>query len=228
MSEQTATRFQDLLDLLNLQDEDGASAAASAEKLLHLTNEKFNLLMVGATGSGKSSTINALFDTQVAEVGTGVDPETASIDCYALDNFCIWDTPGLGDGVENDIAIAKAIKAKLSETDPEGAQVVDMVLIVLDASTKDLGTVYTLLNEVVIPRLGSEAEQRILIGLNQSDMAQERIASDWTSNGFSTAVSPLLYMLSDIELTRLSKSLRVHCVWLPERILIRSTHVFGG
>ena len=146
MSEQTATRFQDLLDLLNLQDEDGASAAASAEKLLHLTNEKFNLLMVGATGSGKSSTINALFDTQVAEVGTGVDPETASIDCYALDNFCIWDTPGLGDGVENDIAIAKAIKAKLSETDPEGAQVVDMVLIVLDASTKDLGTVYTLLN----------------------------------------------------------------------------------
>ncbi len=28
MSEQTATRFQDLLDLLNLQDEDGASAAA--------------------------------------------------------------------------------------------------------------------------------------------------------------------------------------------------------
>lgn len=169
MSEQTATRFQDLLDLLNLlnlQDEDGASTAASAEKLLHLTNEKFNLLMVGATGSGKSSTINALFDTQVAEVGTGVDPETASIDCYALDNFCIWDTPGLGDGVENDIAIAKAIKAKLSETDPEGAQVVDMVLIVLDASTKDLGTVYTLLNEVVIPRLGSEAEQRILIGLN--------------------------------------------------------------
>lgn len=176
MSEQTATRFQDLLDLLNLlnlQDEDGASTAASAEKLLHLTNEKFNLLMVGATGSGKSSTINALFDTQVAEVGTGVDPETASIDCYALDNFCIWDTPGLGDGVENDIAIAKAIKAKLSETDPEGAQVVDMVLIVLDASTKDLGTVYTLLNEVVIPRLGSEAEQRILIGLNQSDMAMK-------------------------------------------------------
>lgn len=173
MSEQTATRFQDLLDLLNLQDEDGTSAAARAEKLLHLTNEKFNLLLVGATGSGKSSTINALFDTQVAKVGTGVDPETASISYYALDNFCIWDTPGLGDGVENDIAIAKAIKAKLSETDPEGAQVVDMVLIVLDASTKDLGTVYTLLNEVVIPRLGSEAEQRILIGLNQSDMAMK-------------------------------------------------------
>mgnify|MGYP000728864186 CR=1 FL=1 len=116
------------------------------QKVESLMEEKVNLLLVGATGSGKSSTINALFDTQVAEVGTGVDPETASIDCYALDNFCIWDTPGLGDGVENDIAIAKAIKAKLSETDPEGAQVVDMVLIVLDASTKDLGTVYTLLN----------------------------------------------------------------------------------
>lgn len=174
MSEQTATRFQDVLDLLNLQDQgDDASAVARTEKLLHLTNEKFNLLLVGATGSGKSSTINALFDTQVAKVGTGVAPETASISYYALDNFCIWDTPGQGDGVENDIAIAKAIKAKLSETAPKGAQVVDMVLIVLDASTKDLGTVYTLLNEVVIPRLGSEAEQRILIGLNQSDMAMK-------------------------------------------------------
>ena len=41
--------------------------------------ENVNLLLVGATGSGKSSTINAMFNMQVAKVGVGVDPETACI-----------------------------------------------------------------------------------------------------------------------------------------------------
>ena len=39
---------------------------------------------------------------QVAEVGVGVDPETSNITSYTLDNLTIWDTPGLGDGIEND------------------------------------------------------------------------------------------------------------------------------
>ena len=110
---------------------------------------------------------------QVAKVGVGVDPETACIEKYELGGLTIWDTPGLGDGVERDIEIATAIKAKLAETDEDNRQIIDMVLIVLDASTKDLAAVYTLANEVLLPGLGDEAEQRILIGLNQSDMAMK-------------------------------------------------------
>ena len=112
-----------------------------------------------------------MFNMQVAKVGVGVDPETACIEKYELGGLTIWDTPGLGDGVERDIEIATAIKAKLAETDEDNRQVIDMVLIVLDASTKDLAAIYTLANEVLLPGLGDEAEQRILIGLNQSDMA---------------------------------------------------------
>lgn len=79
-----------------------------------------------------------MFNMQVAKVGVGVDPETACIEKYELGGLTIWDTPGLGDGVERDIEIATAIKAKLAETDEDNRQVIDMVLIVLDASTKTL------------------------------------------------------------------------------------------
>lgn len=84
------------------------------QKVESLMEENVNLLLVGATGSGKSSTINAMFNMQVAKVGVGVDPETACIEKYELGGLTIWDTPGLGDGVERDIEIATAIKAKVA------------------------------------------------------------------------------------------------------------------
>lgn len=70
--------------------------------LLHLREQKINLMVTGATGCGKSSTINALFNTEKAKVGVGVDPETMEISRYELDNLILWDTPGLGDGKDAD------------------------------------------------------------------------------------------------------------------------------
>ena len=55
--------------------------------LLKLKKEKVNLMVTGATGCGKSSTINALFGVEVAKVGTSVDPETMEIEKYELDNM---------------------------------------------------------------------------------------------------------------------------------------------
>lgn len=142
-------------------------------KLLKIRGQKVNIMLAGATGSGKSSTINALFNMEVAKVGVGVDPETDCISKYELDNLTIWDTPGLGDGVENDSRITRSIVRKLNETDEEGKMLIDMVIVILDASTKDLGTSYDLINNILIPCLGKEAKQRILIALNQSDMAMK-------------------------------------------------------
>lgn len=44
--------------------------------LLRMKEQKINLMITGATGVGKSSTINALFGEEVAKVGTSVNPET--------------------------------------------------------------------------------------------------------------------------------------------------------
>lgn len=163
-----------------LEEEIMASNMPDADKtkrlsrLLKIRGKKVNIMLTGATGSGKSSTINALFNMEVAKVGVGVDPETDCIAKYELDNLIIWDTPGLGDGVESDERITRDIIRKLNELDEELNPVIDMVVVILDSSSKDLGTSYDLINKVLIPCLGEEtAKERILIVLNQADIAMK-------------------------------------------------------
>lgn len=143
------------------------------KNFLQLKEEKINIMITGATGCGKSSTINALFNTEVAKVGVGVDPETMDIARYDLDNLILWDSPGLGDGKEADNRHAKNIIKKLNERDKNGNLLIDLVLVILDGSTRDLGTSYELINSVIIPNLGEDKENRILVAINQADVAMK-------------------------------------------------------
>ena len=148
-------------------------------KLIRMRENQVNILLVGATGSGKSSTVNALFNMEVAKVGVGVDPETDTITSYTLSNLVIWDTPGLGDSVENDEPYNLMLTKKLCETDDDGKMVIDLVLVVLDSSTKDFRTTIDLINDTIIPSLGDYAAGRILVGLNQADIAMK--GNHWNS-----------------------------------------------
>ena len=172
-----STSHRSIYDLMEADimasDISDSEKAKRLSYLIKIRNRKVNIILTGATGSGKSSTINAMFDMDVAKVGVGVDPETMVIEKFELDNLIIWDTPGLGDGVESDKHITREIVRKLSETDEEGKPLIDMVAVILDASSKDLGTSYDLINKVLIPCLDKDAEKRILVGLNQSDIAMK-------------------------------------------------------
>ena len=142
------------------------------KNFLYLKEQKLNLMITGATGSGKSSTINALFNMEVAKVGVTSDPETMEITSYTLGNLVLWDTPGLGDGKEADARHTKNIINKLLEKDEKGNLLIDLVLIILDGSSRDLGTSYELINNVIIPNLG-EDKNRVLIAINQADIAMK-------------------------------------------------------
>lgn len=164
------------------------------KNFLLLKDQKINIMVTGATGCGKSSTINALFDTEVAKVGVGVDPETMSIQKYELDNLILWDSPGLGDGKEADINHARNIIKKLNELDENGKLLIDLVLVILDGSSRDLGTSYDLINNVIIPNLGDDKENRILVAINQADVAMKGRYWDYEKN---EPEPPLVKFLDD-------------------------------
>ena len=173
MSEEKKSIYELLeADIMN-SDLTEAEKAAKLSRLILVSSKQVNIMLVGATGSGKSSTVNAMFNMNVAKVGVGVDPETTCISKFDLDNLTIWDTPGLGDGVERDKEITRDIITKLNELGEDGKPLIDLVVVIMDSSSKDLGTSYDLINNVLIPCLGSEAGKRIVIGLNQADIAMK-------------------------------------------------------
>lgn len=134
-----------------------------------MRNTKINVLVVGGTGVGKSSTINALFNTEKAKVGQGSDPETMDIACYELNNMVIWDTPGLGDSEAKDAIHKQKIIQKLQECDDKGNLLIDLVLLILDGGSRDYSSAYTLIKEIIIPNLGNKTD-RLLVAINQADM----------------------------------------------------------
>jgi len=82
----------------------------------------FSILLVGRTGTGKSSTINSLLGREVAAVG-GLIPVTNKIQCFdcPINDAVIrlYDTPGLCDSADmsNDDAYIASIKATLPSID---------------------------------------------------------------------------------------------------------------
>lgn len=145
-----------------------------------LKKKKLNIMLVGATGAGKSSTINALFDTKMAKVGYSPDPETASIQKFEMDNLVLWDTPGLGDSPENDKNYAMQISNALKAVDENGNLLIDEVLVLVDGSNRDMRTTYELIENVIVPFIGDA--KRIVVGINQCDIALKGKYWDHTNN----------------------------------------------
>ena len=133
-----------------------------------------DVMVTGVTGAGKSTTLNTIFRKNVATVGNGVDPETMYLDYYLLnDVFRLWDTPGLGDGVTNDETHKRKLVDLLYKTYSLDGNIygwIDSIIVVLEGLNRDMGSTYTLLNEVIVPNIQAE---RILVVINQADMAMK-------------------------------------------------------
>jgi predicted GTPase len=140
----------------------------------------YDVMVTGVTGAGKSTTLNNLFKKEICKVGYGCEPETMDIDSYQL-NSCIrfWDTPGLGDGKTKDLEHSKKIIDLLYKSYQEDKGWIDLILVIIDGSTRDMGTTYKLLNEIIIPNFQKD---RILIAINQADMAMSGRNWDYEKN----------------------------------------------
>lgn len=143
------------------------------EALDKMKINRLDVLVTGDTSAGKSSTLNTILERMSAKVGEGVEPETKDVTSYSLnDKLYFWDTPGFGDGVENDKKHAKKITELLNKFYGERAKIgyIDLVLVIIDGSKRDMGTTYQMLTDVILP---SFPKERVLVAINQSDIAMK-------------------------------------------------------
>lgn len=151
------------------------------DKLYLMGVTPLDVMITGVTGAGKSTTLNAIFEKTVAKVGDGVVPETMKLASYSLnESIRLWDTPGLGDGIRQDEIHSKKMIDLLHKTYSINNQeygFIDMAIIVIEGSRRDMGTTYKLLNEVIAPNISGD---RILVIINKADMALS--GRNWNSD----------------------------------------------
>lgn len=143
-------------------------------RLLKAELPVLDVMLTGVTGAGKSSTINALFGQNKAQVGHGVDPMTMELDAYYLQNaFRVWDTPGLGDSSEQDRHHEKRLIDLLFKKWTADEQVfgfIDMAIVIIEGINRDMGTTYRLLQNTILPCIEAD---RVVVAINQADVAQK-------------------------------------------------------
>lgn len=166
-----------------------------------------DVMVTGATGAGKSTTLNSLFKKTVAEVGNGADPMTMELDSYSLNDVIrFWDTPGLGDGIARDSQHMRKLIDLLwkTYTFDNGCNVygfIDIALVIVDGSTRDMGTTYKLINDIVIPNIQSD---RVIVAVNQCDISMSGRHWDNSAN----APDPVLKQFLDEKSLSVKKRIR--------------------
>lgn len=134
----------------------------------HSLKSPFGIAVIGATGVGKSTTLNSVLKRNDAKVGSTCNPETMEIKSYALNPYItIYDTPGLGDSPENDKRHMEKISNLLREKDNRNLATIDLCLVIVEPK-KDIGTPVKLIESLLKEK---NLEKRIIVAINQADLA---------------------------------------------------------
>ncbi len=125
----------------------------------------FRVAIIGQSGVGKSSTLNAVFGlkTYVSDVAEG----TTNIEEHIFpmqDGFslAVYDMPGLNNDIHKDMEYEELYKKILPTC--------DVVVYIINAHSKDIGEDCRILKEVVIPICkGNNILPNLILGINKVD-----------------------------------------------------------
>lgn len=132
-----------------------------------------HILIIGGTGVGKSSTINALSNKTMAKVGFSAEPKTQRLMGYRVRDYVLWDSPGLGEGVNEDIRHIRSINELIAH---HRGHKIQHLLLIVEANKRDFGTVYKVIDEIAKPQFS----QQVAVVMNQADQAMK--GRGWNAN----------------------------------------------
>lgn len=164
-----------------------------------------NFLVVGATGVGKSSTINALFKKDQARVGYGVAPQTQGIQRYSSPgkSYNLWDSPGLGESVEAD---KRHLQHMTKLINHRGHLEIHHLLVIIEANKRDLGSTYTIINNLASSRF----KDNITILINQADQAKKGQEWNHDSNEPMNSLLEFLHQQTQIIQQRIKSNTKLN------------------
>jgi hypothetical protein len=134
-------------------------------KIIEELERPTHIAVIGKTGVGKTSTINALFGTdwEVSHIRAATKKEQVFIYAGERGRLKISDLPGFGEDIDTEKHYIDLYRRVLTEC--------DVALLVLRADSRDMLDVQRMLRDVVGKRLKS-LSKRIVVGLNQVDLVQ--------------------------------------------------------
>ncbi len=148
----------------------GPNAPQAVQQLDTAAQEELDrpprIAMIGTTGVGKTSTINALFGTSLivghVKATTQEEHEVAILE-GAKGRIIVYDMPGLGEDVDTDLRHKETYTRVLAEC--------DIGVWIVKADTRTLAYDQAMIRDVVAIASQTVAD-RLVVGLNQIDLIQ--------------------------------------------------------
>lgn len=163
-------KYEIQLDRSKLSEPDAARAFEMLKKaVMEELHRPTHIAVIGKTGVGKTSTINALFGTdwKISHVRAATKQEQVFVYENERGRLKISDLPGFGEDIDTEDLHRAIYERVLNEC--------DVALLVLKADTRDMLEVQRTLRDIV-GHSHSAVSKRIVVGLNQVDLVHP---GDW-------------------------------------------------
>lgn len=189
--------FEKVFQMGNVSEEDKATISEALDK--ELLEKPFKVAIIGQSGVGKSTTLNAVFglSNYTSNLAEGTSEIIEKVfpmrDGF---NLSIYDMPGLNNDEDKDVEYEKLYRQILPGC--------DVIVYVVNAHSRDFGEDCRILKEVVLPICNdNKVRENLILAINKIDTIGESIDPndpDLRWNAFENEPTPKLRKAIKIKL----------------------------